>query len=1060
MKRLFTLLLICVSAACFGQAQLLKKLLDPNQNSPNAGSFPFNFYVQGDKLFFTARTKEIGEALYVSDGTTAGTKLVKDFDETNGSRSWIFSPSGNNTIIIWGNNDGFQAWVTDGSAAGTKKLKDITGYVYLIGSVDGVVVWRSYSQEDGTQLWRTDGTVDGTGLLMDFGQSSVFDQEPYHNSTDDYLFFSVMVASNETDLWKTDGTPAGTSMVRPFSGSITPFKVEGNEFYFEHQSDQLWKTDGTLGGTTQLPINYPVVADFEGLELRRSISINENIFGVAQLADFVYQYYIWDHSSGDLTYLNINTTGGSAKPLIDSTLPIVFKGYVYFVADDGVNGLSLWRSDGTVAGTEKVTGMGLPNSYPRDIYASDDHIWVAYGGTSIVTGPITYQTWASDGTSPFVKVLEGPSYNFAVTFHENLYLSADDLKHSGELFKSNGTAAGTTLVADIEKATSLKPFYLFGTEDKLLFTTTGESGGMAIGASDGTGDGTAIIKQLTGYNPPVYLTGAPHNGKMIFYGADEDHGDEPWITDGTAAGTTMLADTEPGGETSYTNLKGIKWVGDKAFFFSTLGALWVTDGTPGGTTALKQFEDPTESNSYNIGFKGSYYFLYKNSLWKSDGTIGGTGKVKDISQDETNSMFNTGMLAGTDKFYFMVDDGSHGLELWVSDGTEPGTTMVKDVHQSGTGFTIYFPIAVINDVAYFSTGVDDNDDLWKSDGTPEGTSRLKDINPTGPSYVRPIQFYNSATVVDGNVFYFNADDGVHGGELWRSDGTEAGTVLVKDINPGNGPSYPVYSTEAIAGRIFFFADDGVHGYEPWRSDGTTERTVMIQDLNPGKDGSMVTDNPSSSITTIYKDKVFFIANAPSLGAEQIWWHDPLASISQIVFMDNISNKTFGDTSFTLNATASSGLPVTFSILSGPATISGNTLTITGTGDVHVKATQPGNNDFSAAFSDQMFTVSKADQAITFAPISNKTTNDPPVTLVATSTSGLPITFELTSGSANISGNILTITGQGFFTVVASQAGNDNYKSASAEQSFVVDFVLGLEDDGSSLTIWPNRRRLL
>jgi len=121
-------------------------------------------------------------------------------------------------------------------------------------------------------------------------------------------------------------------------------------------------------------------------------------------------------------------------------------------------------------------------------------------------------------------------------------------------------------------------------------------------------------------------------------------------------------------------------------------------------------------------------------------------------------------------------------------------------------------------------------ELWKSDGTEEGTVLVKDIWP-GRRNSDP----HSLTVV-GDILFFNASDSTHGIELWRSDGTEDGTVLVRDIDPGYNGAFPRHLTD-VQGTLFFSAYDTLHGFELWRSDGTEGGTQRITDLRLGVEGS-------------------------------------------------------------------------------------------------------------------------------------------------------------------------------------------------------------------------------
>jgi ELWxxDGT repeat protein len=121
-------------------------------------------------------------------------------------------------------------------------------------------------------------------------------------------------------------------------------------------------------------------------------------------------------------------------------------------------------------------------------------------------------------------------------------------------------------------------------------------------------------------------------------------------------------------------------------------------------------------------------------------------------------------------------------------------------------------------------------ELWKSDGTSSGTVLVRDINQgTGSAFHwwwRNTWFTN----VNGTL-YFVADDGTTGYELWKSDGTSAGTRLVRNINSGGFSSYPQYLTN-VSGTLFFSAYDGNKGYELWKSDGTPGGTVLVRDIRP------------------------------------------------------------------------------------------------------------------------------------------------------------------------------------------------------------------------------------
>jgi ELWxxDGT repeat protein len=121
--------------------------------------------------------------------------------------------------------------------------------------------------------------------------------------------------------------------------------------------------------------------------------------------------------------------------------------------------------------------------------------------------------------------------------------------------------------------------------------------------------------------------------------------------------------------------------------------------------------------------------------------------------------------------------------------------------------------------------------LFRSDGTTEGTYLLRDINPGGSS-----QPYNG--IWHNGIFYFSADDNVHGEELWKTDGTPEGTTMVKDIRTGSAGS--VIDGEMVFENILYFTcNDGIHGNEIYRSDGTEGGTFLLKDIDPINPASLV-----------------------------------------------------------------------------------------------------------------------------------------------------------------------------------------------------------------------------
>ncbi len=143
----------------------------------------------------------------------------------------------------------------------------------------------------------------------------------------------------------------------------------------------------------------------------------------------------------------------------------------------------------------------------------------------------------------------------------------------------------------------------------------------------------------------------------------------------------------------------------------------------------------------------------------------------------------------------------------------------------------------------------------------------------------------------------------------------------------------------------------------------------------------------------------------------------------------VPNHTFGDAPFAVAATSSSPGTITYSAVSGPATISGATVTLTGAGVVTLQASQATTGLYAAATATATFTVTKAAQTITFPALPASVAYGTPVALGATASSGLPVVYTVLTGPALVNGSTLRLTGAGSVVVAADQPGNVNYNAA-------------------------------
>jgi ELWxxDGT repeat protein len=326
---------------------------------------------------------------------------------------------------------------------------------------------------------------------------------------------------------------------------------------------------------------------------------------------------------------------------------------------------------------------------------------------------------------------------------------------------------------------------------------------------------------------------------IYFSATDATNGREPWVVLPSDPGSArLLANVNPNDPLSFSSDPDcFTSLGTKVLFRATrmqLGRhLWVTDGTTVSPLLIGNASVIDPVYTFNrIAYNGKLLFtatdgVYGVELWITDGTQSGTTRLKDIYPNAGSSN-PANFIIYNNIVYFTASDGATGIELWRTDGTTAGTRLVQDLYIAQNSADPA-ELTVCGGKLFFSANSAYGRELFVTDGTT--ISLTKDIyiaqNSSGP--------VNLCAV--GSTLYFSALEYGYGRELWKSNGTEAGTVRVKDINATYGfGSDPQYLTN-VNGLLYFSANDGVKGRELWRSNGTEAGTILIRDQNNGSASS-------------------------------------------------------------------------------------------------------------------------------------------------------------------------------------------------------------------------------
>ena len=853
----------CISVTVLAQAELLLDINDSQENTYNE---------------FSNLKDGIGKAYYVSEGQHLWINFLNTNSEEVAVKLVSFVHIDQlvmvGTTLYFSADDGShgeELWKSNGTAAGTVMVKDIwpgggSGAPLKLTAVKGQLYFTATNSLHGRELWKSNGSSAGTFMIKDIFPKLKDSNPAYVTNVDGIVYFSATDGAHGYELWKSDGTATGTFMVKdirppPKIGSVPKqiINVNGIAYFTATEDDsgrELYRSNGTASGTIRVMDIRPGKSS-SGIE--NMTAMNSALYFTAN--DGKYGHELWKSSGTaastvllkDMTPGYEGSHGGSSSSFRMANFKNI-SGTLFYTAykeDD----YYIWTSDGTPAGTvARYRAAGPDHVQPRPFF------------TEMNGMVFFFNSQYPDGEYDF--------YDYSL-FKTDLKGSLPEPELVLELFNNAPTPYYPEMVV-VKDFTNANHLYLNGTDGW---------GGITLFKSDGTQWGTEKLYT----DPYVATqSSSPHNfipfkGKIVFLAQYQFYGSHDiYITDGTTAGTRSLlgfqgqaseivatnnfiygsgmdqfeiyktAEDYPGayGYTEWIDYyapPAIKLtpVNENIFFTNRNGELWKIDGASEELSLLRTMNNISEMKA--LGTNLIFRVKTANNgeeLWRSNGTASGTYRYKTFRTGQAVAPLLSPSATIKNTHYFIAHDGVHGNEVWRTQGTGSSTYMLADLNTNdpllanGMEYDIS-TLAAFRDSLYISAiGNDGKWSLFKCKGNATAVSKVANINAV------------KMMVPVGNKLYLftYGPDQRTGLTLWTTNGTASGTTLVKDLPPSESIQY--YITDGI---LYFNLNDGSH---LWRSDGTECGTYSFETGVPSFDLTGI------SSTLIFNGFIFKLGMEP------------------------------------------------------------------------------------------------------------------------------------------------------------------------------------------------------